>query len=136
MTSLNGMNHLLLVNLYQSTHLFSYNLIFFLIANLNFDVQLSTGKLTANSYVPNGLTREQYEKIRAGEVAAKDANYKRNVAKAGKFEDYTEFYTKRGTDLTGAWKKSVTNGHKMVKTKYDWSGAKGEDAGWFTPPKK
>ena len=136
MTSLNGMNHLLLVNLYQSTHLFSYNLIFFLIANLNFDVQLSTGKLTANSYVPNGLTREQYEKIRAGEVAAKDANYKRNVAKAGKFEDYTEFYTKRGTDLTGAWKKSVTNGHKMVKTKYDWSGKKGEDAGWFTPPKK
>ena len=136
MTSLNGMNHLLLVNLYQSTHLFSYNLIFFLIANLNFDVQLSTGKLTANSYVPNGLTREQYEKIRAGEVAAKDANYKRNVAKAGKFEDYTEFYTKRGTDLTGAWKKSVTNGHKMVKTKYDWSGSEGEDAGWFTPPKK
>lgn len=86
--------------------------------------------------MPNGLTKAQYEKIRAEEVAKKEANYKRNVAKAGIFEDYTEFYTKRGTDLTGAWKKSVTNGHKMVKTKYDWSGKKGEDAGWFTPPKK
>lgn len=97
---------------------------------------MTTAKLGGNSYVPNGLTREQYEKIRQGEVAKKAANYQKNVAKAGKFEDYTEFYLKRGTELNQAWKKSVTNGHKMVKTKYDWSGKDGDDAGFFTPPKK
>merc|ERR1719223_1699398 len=98
--------------------------------------QLGVGKLGGNSYVPNGLSREQYEKIRQGEAQKKASNYQRNVAKAGKFEDYTEFYLKRGTELTQSWKKSVTNGHKMVKTKYDWSGKGGEDAGFFTPPKK
>lgn len=91
-------------------------------------------KLGGNSYVPNGLTRDQYEKVRQGEVAKKASNYQKNVAKAGKFEDYTEFYLKRGTELNQAWKKNVNLGHKMVKTKYDWSGK--EDAGWFTPPKK
>jgi hypothetical protein len=40
----------------------------------------------------------------------------------GVFTDYTEWYTKRGTELSGAWKKSVTLGHNMAKTKYDWSG--------------
>ncbi|GMI11218.1 hypothetical protein TrRE_jg11762, partial [Triparma retinervis] len=49
-------------------------------------------------------------------------NYQKNVAKAGKFEDYTDFYLKRGTDINGNWLKSVTRGHKMVKTKYDWAG--------------
>merc|ERR1719446_1522297 len=38
---------------------------------------LSTGKLTANSYIPAGLTKEQYEKVRADEVAKKKANYER-----------------------------------------------------------
>merc|ERR1712228_466961 len=31
------------------------------------------------------------------------------------------FYKKRGTDTNGSW-YGVTNGHKMVKTKFDWSG--------------
>ena len=44
------------------------------------------------------------------------------MAKAGKFLDYTDFYTKRGTDLNQNWKKSVTLGHAMAKTKFDWSG--------------
>jgi len=52
----------------------------------------------------------------------KDANYARNVAKAGKFLDYTDFYIKRGTDTTDTWINSVTRGHDMAKTKYDWSG--------------
>ena len=58
------------------------------------------------------------------EAAKKEANYKRNVAKAGVFEDYTEFYTKRGTDTKQAWAKDVNLGHRMAKTKYDWSGKK------------
>jgi hypothetical protein len=42
------------------------------------------------------------------------------VKKAGIFEDYTEFYIKRGTDTKQGWKKDVTLGHRMAKTKYDW----------------
>jgi hypothetical protein len=84
--------------------------------------QLKLGKITDKSYVPNGLTKEQYEKIRLAEVAKKEANYKKNVAKAGKFEDFTEWYKQRGTDTSQGWINSVTRGHRMVKTKYDFSG--------------
>lgn len=72
------------------------------------------------------MTAEQYSKIRATEKNKKDANYKRNVAKAGVFTDYTDFYIKRGTDTNSGWKKSVTLGHDMAKTKYDWSGKNDE----------
>eukprot|EP00520_Triparma_pacifica_P016094 CAMPEP_0118634040 /NCGR_PEP_ID=MMETSP0785-20121206/1325_1 /TAXON_ID=91992 /ORGANISM="Bolidomonas pacifica, Strain CCMP 1866" /LENGTH=169 /DNA_ID=CAMNT_0006524969 /DNA_START=512 /DNA_END=1021 /DNA_ORIENTATION=+ len=74
------------------------------------------------SYVPSGMNAAQYNAMRAKERKAKEDNYARNVAKGGKFEDYTEFYKQRGTDLNGSWLKSVTRGHKMVKTKYDWGG--------------
>lgn len=83
---------------------------------------LSVGNLGSKSYVPNGLSREQYAKVRAGEKAKKDANYKKNVDKAGKFLDYTQFYLDRGTDVGEKWSKSVTKGHRMAKTKFDWSG--------------
>jgi hypothetical protein len=83
---------------------------------------LRTGKLGATSYIPSGLTKEQYEKVRKGTVDKKAANYQKNVKKAGIFNDYTDFYTKRGTDLNAAWKKSVNLGHDMAKTKFDWSG--------------
>jgi hypothetical protein len=83
---------------------------------------IKLGKITEKSYVPSGMTLQQYEKIRMGQQKKKDENYQRNVKKAGVFTDYTEWYTKRGTELTGAWKKSVTLGHNMAKTKYDWSG--------------
>jgi len=101
-------------------------------------MQLTLGKIGANSYVPAGLTKEQYEKLRKEEVAKKEANYKRNVAKAGKFQDYTEFYKKRGTDIKESWIKSVTRGHTMAKTKYDWSGEKKDKnfAAWGKPPTK
>mmetsp|Transcript_3113 Transcript_3113/g.4532 ORF Transcript_3113/g.4532 Transcript_3113/m.4532 type:complete len:161 (-) Transcript_3113:106-588(-) len=87
---------------------------------------LSVGKIGSGSYVPSGLTAAQYEKVRAEEQSKKQANYAKNVAKAGKFLDYTKFYTDRGTDLKADWKKSVTLGHRMAKTKYDWSGNKDE----------
>jgi len=84
---------------------------------------IATGSITpGKSYVPAGLTAAQYDKIRKEQEAAKAANYQRNVAKAGKFLDYTDFYKKRGTDVGQEWYKSVTRGHTMVKTKYDWSG--------------
>ncbi|GMI46424.1 hypothetical protein TrCOL_g1221 [Triparma columacea] len=79
------------------------------------------------SYVPSGMTAAQFNAMRAKERQQKEKNYQKNVAKAGKFEDYTEFYKKRGTDLNGSWLKSVTNGHKMVKTKYDWGGEDGQN---------
>jgi len=87
---------------------------------------VTVGKLGSKSYIPDGLSKAQYEKLRAKEDAAKDANYKRNVKKAGVFQDYTEFYIKRGTDVTDNWIKSVTRGHDMAKTKYDWSGQTGD----------
>jgi len=83
---------------------------------------LQQGKITDKSYVPAGLTAKQYAAIRDGESKKKAANYQRNVKKAGVFTDYTDFYIKRGTDTSEAWAKSVTKGHDMAKTKYDWSG--------------
>ena len=84
---------------------------------------LKQGTITnGKSYVPAGLTAEQYNKVRAAETKKKADNYARNVKKAGVFEDYTEFYKQRGTDVGEAWFKSPTRGHRMAKTKYDWSG--------------
>ena len=68
------------------------------------------------------MTAAQYAKVRAEGAAKKATNYQKNVKKAGVFEDYTEFYKKRGTDTGDAWKKSINLGHRMAKTKYDWSG--------------
>jgi len=84
--------------------------------------QLKVAKIGSNSYVPAGLTAAEYQKIRDADDTKKASGYKKNVAKAGKFKDYTEFYIKRGTDISDAWKKSPTLGHDMAKTKYDFSG--------------
>ena len=83
---------------------------------------IKTGTLTDKSYVPSGLTRDQYAKIRAEADAKKEANYQKNVKKAGVFTDYTEFYLARGTSENGNWMKLPNLGHRMAKTKYDWSG--------------
>uniref|UniRef100_A0A6V2CBS7 Uncharacterized protein n=1 Tax=Ditylum brightwellii TaxID=49249 RepID=A0A6V2CBS7_9STRA len=91
---------------------------------------LANGKLSSNSYVPAGLSKAEYEKIRGNDVAKKEANYAKNVAKAGKFTDYTDWYMKRGTDTSDSWVKSATKGHDMAKTKYDWSGS--NDAPGYT----
>jgi len=82
------------------------------------------GELTSKSYIPAGLSRDQFDKIRKDASKKKAENYQKNVKKAGVFEDYTEFYMKRGTDNSQAWKKDVNLGHRMAKTKYDWSGDK------------
>ena len=85
--------------------------------------QLKIGEIKAgSSYVPNGLTAAQFNKVRADEAAKKKARYEKNVKKAGIFEDFTEWYAKRGTDTTQAWAKDENRGHRMAKTKYDWSG--------------
>jgi len=42
------------------------------------------------------------------------------VAKGGKFQDYTDFFIKRGTGKNDDWMNSVTNSHTMAKTKYNW----------------
>lgn len=88
------------------------------------NAQLKQGKIEAGkSYVPQGLTAAQYQKFREQEAKKKADNYSRNVKKAGIFTDYTEWYKKRGTDLSDAWAKNKnTLGHNMAKTKYDWSG--------------
>lgn len=86
---------------------------------------LKLGKITDSSYVPSGLTKAQYEKIRAAEQEKKSKNYQRNVSKAFKFQDFTKWYEQRGTDLDKGkndWVGSATLGHSMAKTKFDWSG--------------
>jgi len=52
----------------------------------------------------------------------KEKKYLDKKKNAFQYTDFTEWYTKRGTELAQAWKKSVTLGHTMVKTKYDWEG--------------
>ena len=94
--------------------------------------KIVTGKLTDRSYGPAGVTKAQYEKIRADADKKKAANYQKNVAKAGVFIDYTDFYLKRGTAENGSWMKLPNLGHRMAKTKYDWSGEKVRS---FTPPR-
>lgn len=91
-------------------------------------LQLKQGEIKAGkSYIPQGLSPKQYSALRSTERKKKEDNYKRNVAKAGVFEDYTEFYTKRGTDLSQDWAKNKnTLGHRFAKTKFDWSGKSGE----------
>jgi hypothetical protein len=84
--------------------------------------QLKQGKLTDSSYVPAGLTKAQYEQIRAKDQAKKDASYKNAVSKAFKFTDFTEWYKKRGTSEGGSWLKEAGKGHTFTKTKYDYSG--------------
>jgi len=87
---------------------------------LNLKTQIKSGKIGSNSYVPAGLTAAQYQKIRDRDEKKKSDNYQKNVKKAGIFQDYTDFYLKRGTDTSQAWKKSATLGHTMAKTKYDF----------------
>lgn len=87
-------------------------------------LQLKVGKITpGKSYVPAGLTPEQYKKVRATDTAKKDSTYKKNVAKAFKFQDFDQFYLKRGTSEGGSWLKSAGRGHTFTKTKYDYSGS-------------
>merc|ERR1712071_503745 len=85
---------------------------------------LRIGKIEqGKSYIPSGLTAKQYEDIRK----------QQQKSKAGVFEDYTDFYTKRGTDLSQDWAKNKnTLGHRFAKTKYDWSGTPGKNFGTTT----
>lgn len=90
--------------------------------------KLIKGQLSKKSYVPAGMTKAQYEKIRAKDVKKKKDNYDKNVATAGKFSYFYDFYKNRGTDLKDNW-RGVTNSHTMAKTKYDWQGD--DDMGGF-----
>ena len=83
-------------------------------------MQLKVGELSAKSYVPDGLSKAEYKKLRDAELKKKEANYQKNVKKAGVFEDYTAFYVKRGTDTKQNWYKDANRGHRMAKTKYDF----------------
>jgi len=93
---------------------------------------LSTGKLTEKSYIPSGLTKAQYEKVRGATTQKRNANYAKNVKKAGIFENYTDFYLKRGTSEGGSFLNMPNLGHRMVKTKWDWSGDTPEDTPGYT----
>lgn len=97
---------------------------------------LKVGTIGKNSYVPDGLSAAEYNKVRGKDQKKKDAFYSKNVAKAGKFKDYTEFYIKRGTDVNDKWAKSASLGHDMAKTKYDWSGKVNEVPLSFKQPTK
>jgi hypothetical protein len=98
---------------------------------------LKVASIGKNSYVPSGLTAEQYNSIRQTDQKKKDQNYSKNVGKAFKFLGFDEFYQKRGTNLDQGWVKDVNKGHRMAKTKYDYSGKKQEAKLFesFTSPK-
>ena len=68
------------------------------------------------------MSAAQYKKIRAADQSKKDSNYQKNVSKAGKFQDFDQFYIKRGTSEGGNWLKAPGRGHTFAKTKFDFSG--------------
>lgn len=68
------------------------------------------------------MTADQYKKVRDQDQKKKDDTYKKNVNKAFKFQDFDQFYLKRGTAPDGAWLKAAGRGHTFAKTKYDYSG--------------
>lgn len=74
--------------------------------------------------MPAGLSKSEYEKIRAREAAKKEQKYAEKSKNAFKFIDFTKFYLDRGTDENGSWLKAPALGHRMAKTKYDFSGNK------------
>jgi len=82
---------------------------------------LSQGKLAQNSYVPSGMSKAEYQKVRQKDKKKKDDFYNYNVEKGGKFKFFYDFYKNRGTDTKDNW-RDVTNKHTMAKTKYDWQG--------------
>lgn len=82
---------------------------------------MAVGKLSKNSYVPAGMSKADYDKIRTNEKQAKTNRYNKYAAKKDEYGDFQDFYVARGTDKNAAW-KSVTNNHAMCKTKYDWQG--------------
>jgi hypothetical protein len=96
---------------------------------------LKVKPLGSNSYVPNGLSKDEYEKIRSADFAKKQANYQKKASKAGIFENFTAFYKSRGTEEGGAWLKAPSKGHKMVKTKYDWGTGIDKDSKKFESTK-
>ena len=65
------------------------------------------------------MTASQYSAIRSKDQSKADANYKKNVAKAGKFQDFTAWYVKRGTSEGGNWLSSAGRGHTFAKLKYE-----------------
>ena len=101
------------------------------VCRLTNGVQTSVGSIGANSYVPAGLSADEYRKVRAKDASKAKAKYDYNVKKAGKFLGFDEFYQKRGTDPSGTWLKAPGRGHRFAKTKYDYSGSSGDQTkGW------
>mmetsp|Transcript_22563 Transcript_22563/g.49208 ORF Transcript_22563/g.49208 Transcript_22563/m.49208 type:complete len:161 (-) Transcript_22563:252-734(-) len=91
---------------------------------------LKIGDVGSSSYVPNGLTLEQYKAVRNQDAQKAAARYQKNVAKAGKFLDFDKFYEQRGTSEGGNWLKAPGRGHTFAKTKYDFSGEQDDTKGW------
>jgi len=93
---------------------------------------LRVGKIDAKkSYIPSGMNAAQYTAMRNKEQSNKDARYAK--AKANTFTVFTDWYIKRGTDVSDNWRETLLKGHTMVKTKYDWQADAAES---FKKPQK
>lgn len=76
-----------------------------------------TSSISQGTYVPEGLTREQYEKVLAEQAKAAEAK-KKKFFKGKQTETLTEWMQKEAKKgLTG--KDLNLKGHRMVKAKYD-----------------
>ena len=93
-------------------------------------IQTQQGKVGAGSYVPDGLSLAEYQKVRDADAGKAKSNYNKNVKKAGKFLAFDDFYNKRGTTEGGTWLSAPGKGHTFAKTKYDFSGGKDDTKGW------
>ena len=73
------------------------------------------GKLTNNSYVPSGMSKAEYDKIRTKEKQSKEQKHNKYAGKKDEYGEFQDFYAQHGTDKNAAWRT-------MCKTKYDWQG--------------
>ena len=83
------------------------------------EFKVNEGTANKGTYVPDGLTKAQYDKVLAEESKRKDAKAKK-FPKGKQVETLSEWMNKeaakgnKDTDL-------LTKGHRMVKAKYaDW----------------
>ena len=76
-----------------------------------------TSSISQGAYVPEGLTREQYEKVLAEQAKSAEAK-KKKFFKGKQTESLTEWMLKEAKKgLSG--KDLNIKGHRMVKAKYD-----------------
>jgi len=96
--------------------------------------KLQAAALGRNSYVPEGLSKADYMKVRNNDDQKKKKQYSKVMSKVGSSTSFYSWYKSRGTDKGDKWLDADGRGHAFAKTKYNW-GAEDDDISGFLTPK-